>query len=313
MKIPHPIMTGAAILALSNAYATADDAWTMDFSAAKATAADEGKDLLLEFTGSDWCPPCQRLNAEVFSQDAFLEAAPEHFVLVKLDFPNDRSGLTEEIQEQNDMLAGKYGVQGFPTIILSDEKGRPYARTGYQAGGAEAYLEHLESLRENRVRRDEALESAASAEGVEKAEMLVNALDDMGLEFDAMEQFYGDVIERIKANDPEDETGFVSASEARERLAGFQGEINQLAGAGDFEGILVLIDNFLEANDLDPEVKQEVMLTRVLVFAELGRFDEAIEGVDQATAIAPDSEIAPQLDMFKAQLVEARDAAQADD
>lgn len=305
-------LTGAALMALAAPQAiAADDAWTMDFAAAKATAAEAGKDLLLEFTGSDWCPPCQMLNREVFSQEAFLTNAPEHFVLVKLDFPNDKSGIPEAIQQQNDELAKQYGVSGFPTIILSDAKGRPYASTGFSQGGAEQYVEHLKALQENRVRRDDAFTTAADAEGVAKAKALVGALDAMELDPAAVTQFYGEVVEEIKANDPEDETGFVRQAAVQKRLDEFQEEINALAGAGNFEGILTSIDNVLKTEGLTPDQQQEVTLTRALVFAELGRFDEAINVVDEAAKISPESEVAPLLDGFKTQLIEARDAAPA--
>lgn len=314
MTTRYQAITGAAILALSAPFTiAADEAWTMDFAAAKATATESDKDLLLEFTGSDWCPPCQRLNRDVFSKEAFLTAAPEHFVLVKLDFPQDKSGLTEEIQEQNAKLAEQYGVEGFPTIMLSDAKGRPYASTGFREGGPEDYVAHLESLRENRTRRDEAFASAEQAEGVEKAKALVAALNTMDLQPAAIDEFYGDVVESIKASDPDDETGFTKQSAARQRVAEFQEEIQVLAAAGNFDAILLAIDDVLKTEGLEPEVQQEITLTRALLFAEIGRFDEAIQVVDEAGKIAPDSDIVPHLDGFKAQLIEARDAAQTDE
>lgn len=310
----YQAITGAAILALTTPLMiAADEVWTMDHAAAKTTAAEAGKDLLLEFTGSDWCPPCKMLNSEVFSQEAFLTTAPEHFVLVKLDFPQDKSGLTEEIQEQNTALAEKYGIEGFPTIILSDAEGRPYARTGFQPGGVDSYLEHLDTLRENRIKRDEAFAAAKEAEGVEKAKILVAALDALDLDPEALEQFYGEVIESIKANDPDDESGFAKRSEIQQRINEFQMKITEMAGAGDFEGILTVIDETLKIDGLSADEKQEITLTRALVFIELERYDEALNVVDEAAAIAPESDIIQHLDGFKAQIIAERDAAQAEE
>jgi len=42
-------------LALLSSPATADELWYDDFDAAAAAAKDQGKDLLVDFTGSDWC------------------------------------------------------------------------------------------------------------------------------------------------------------------------------------------------------------------------------------------------------------------
>lgn len=298
----------AAILALFAPFATADEAWTSDYAAAKTTAAEAGKDLFLEFTGSDWCPPCMRLNSEVFSKEEFLTAAKEHFVLVKLDFPRDKSKLGEETIKQNEELSDQYGIEGFPTIMLCDAEGRPYAATGYRDGGPDGYLKHLEELRAKRVARDAAFKTADESEGVAKAKALYAAIDAMGLETATVTEFYGSVIEDIKKNDPDDETGMVKQAAVQEQLSGFQEKINELAQSGDFEAILPEIDNVLKTDGLSPEQKQEITVTRAIVFAQLGRFDEAIQVVDDAVAIAPESEIAPQLGGLKAQLVEARDA-----
>jgi protein disulfide-isomerase len=61
-----------------------------------------------------------------------------------LDFPKDIEQ-TQEIKDYNNMLAKKYGIQGFPTILLIDGQGKLVAQTGYQAGGAAKYVEHLKS------------------------------------------------------------------------------------------------------------------------------------------------------------------------
>lgn len=118
-----------------------------DFAAAKEKAAKENKALLVEFTGSDWCPPCISLNKEVFSKDEFLKAAQKDFVLVSLDFPK-RKKLSPELVKQNETLAKKYGVQGFPTILFMNAKGKVFKQAGYQPGGVKPYLNLLESALE---------------------------------------------------------------------------------------------------------------------------------------------------------------------
>ncbi|RTZ92442.1 MAG: hypothetical protein DSY92_02520, partial [Planctomycetota bacterium] len=121
--------------------------WVMDISIAKELARKEGKDILINFTGSDWCGWCIKLNNEVFKHDSFLKGVADHFVLVEIDFPQDKSKLNDATKKQNEALQKTYQVQGFPTILLMDEQGRPYAKTGYRPGGPEAYLKHLTELR----------------------------------------------------------------------------------------------------------------------------------------------------------------------
>ena len=111
----------------------------------KALAEKEKKDLLISFSGSDWCGWCIKLDKEVMEQPEFLEWAKKNVVLLKLDFPRNipQSGA---LKQQNETLAQYYGVQGFPTVILARPDGQVIARTGYQHGGAAAYVKHLGEL-----------------------------------------------------------------------------------------------------------------------------------------------------------------------
>ena len=130
----------AAILTVTSALASAaTKGWTSDFEAAKAQAKKEGKALLVEFTGSDWCPPCKKLHKEVFSQSDFVKKASEDFVLVELDFPR-KTKIDAKLKEQNEKLAEKYKVRGFPTVLLMDANGKVFKQAGYQAGGVKPYL-----------------------------------------------------------------------------------------------------------------------------------------------------------------------------
>lgn len=130
------------------AVAEAKIPWVRDWNAAKAEAKRDGKDLLIDFTGSDWCGWCKRLDAEVFGQAAFLEKATKQFVMVFLDFPRNAELKRAVVDPKlNEQLNQEFGVEGFPTIVLATAEGMPYARTGYREGGPEGYLTHLGELR----------------------------------------------------------------------------------------------------------------------------------------------------------------------
>jgi protein disulfide-isomerase len=134
----------AAFLAFSAA-AAQTSTWSENYDKALAEARATGKTLLVDFTGSDWCPWCIKLDQEVFSQKAFKDYAAGSLVLLKADFPRKRQ-LSEALKKQNQKLADRFGIQGFPTVILLDGKGGKIAETGYRDGGAEAYVTHLKSL-----------------------------------------------------------------------------------------------------------------------------------------------------------------------
>jgi thioredoxin-related protein len=105
--------------AFSTAFAEAN--WFTNFEEAKKVALKEGKPLLLDFTGSDWCPPCKALHKNVFSTEEFTKEASGKYVLVELDFPQTKQ-LPAELKAQNSELKKKYAVTGYPTILLVDAK-----------------------------------------------------------------------------------------------------------------------------------------------------------------------------------------------
>lgn len=119
--------------------------WTDDYAGALAQAKAENRFVLLDFTGSDWCGWCKRLEREVFSKDDFKKYAKANLVCVTLDFPRGFE-LKKKVAAQNEKLSNDYEVMGYPTIVLLDPNGKTIGRTGYQPGGAKAYVEHLETF-----------------------------------------------------------------------------------------------------------------------------------------------------------------------
>ena len=140
------LLTVVATAAMASAVVAADN-WGSDFEAAKKATAEGKRVLLANFTGSDWCPWCKKLDGEVFQNEAFKKFAKEKLVLFVADFPNEKQ-VPKEIAAQNKKLAEKYDVKGFPTVLLLAADGKELARTGYRSGGAEAYVEHLKALME---------------------------------------------------------------------------------------------------------------------------------------------------------------------
>ena len=119
--------------------------WTTNLEQAIELAKKENKSVLVNFTGSDWCRWCFKLRDEVFAQNDFKNYADENLVLVKIDFPRNIPQ-SNETKIYNQSIAQKFGVQGFPTIILINDKGVPVAKTGYQPGGALNYVSHIKSF-----------------------------------------------------------------------------------------------------------------------------------------------------------------------
>jgi len=120
--------------------------WTQDYDKALEYAAKSKRPILLDFTGSDWCGWCIKLHDEVFVKDAFKAYADKNLVLVELDFPRSKPQ-SDEVKKRNRALAQKYGVRGFPTIVVLDSTGKKVlGRTGYVRGGPDAFIAEVKKI-----------------------------------------------------------------------------------------------------------------------------------------------------------------------
>jgi len=277
-----------------------------DFEAAKKKAAAENKDLLVDFTGSDWCGWCIKLVDEVFKHDSFKKGVADRFVLVELDFPKDKSNISEATQKQNAELQAKYGVRGFPTILLLDNQGRPFARTGYQAGGPEKYLTHLDELRGKRVVRDESLAAAEKLEGVAKAKALVTALkalpeDQLG--------HYSEITEQVAQLDPADETGFVAEQKRKNAMDKLVKDFTAAMQASQADAAIALVDKFITDYKVEGEEKQKILGMKMNPLLSAKNFDGAAKVVDEIIATAPESKAAKFAEDFKPRLKQMKEAA----
>ncbi|HVT81505.1 MAG TPA: thioredoxin family protein [Phycisphaerae bacterium] len=142
MKSTRPILLLVGF-ALISALSLRAETWFTDFDTAKATAQKEHKKLLLDFTGSDWCRYCIKLDEEVLGTAEFAAFAKD-CVLVRLDFPRKKELPVAE-KTQNAALKQQYKIQGFPTLIVADAAGTEWNRAvGYEPGsGPVAYLKEL--------------------------------------------------------------------------------------------------------------------------------------------------------------------------
>jgi protein disulfide-isomerase len=123
--------------------------WLTDFDAAKAKAKSDHKLVLLDFTGSDWCGYCKRMQVEIFSKPQFQDYAAKNLVLVELDFPRAKPQ-SDEVRRQNMKLASEYEIEGFPTLIVLSPEGKRVGNFfGYIEGGPEAIIAALEKLRKS--------------------------------------------------------------------------------------------------------------------------------------------------------------------
>ena len=143
-KILSALMVGC----VAGALFAADSAWITSVPDAKVKAEKEQKLVLLDFTGSDWCGWCKKLDAETFSKPEFVEYAKKNLVLVEVDFPNTKPQ-SDELKAANKDLKDKYDVTGFPTLVLLRPDGTLlWKQVGYLQGGPAAMIAKLDKAKE---------------------------------------------------------------------------------------------------------------------------------------------------------------------
>ncbi|MFE3849034.1 thioredoxin family protein [Flavobacterium sp. LB3P45] len=122
--------------------------WKTNFEVTKTEANNQNKNILLVFSGSDWCGPCIKLDRDIWKSAEFMEYAKNNLILERADFPKKKQNqLSPEIKKQNQSLAEKYNKDGmFPLVVVLDKNGKVLAKTGYKKVSPTEYVDLLNSF-----------------------------------------------------------------------------------------------------------------------------------------------------------------------
>lgn len=308
---------GAAVCMVSPAWAA--EGWGTDFNQGLATAAAEGRTALVEFTGSDWCPPCMFIRSKVFTSPAFKEFAEKNkLVLVELDFPRDETKVAPEVRAEREGIAQRYHVESFPTLMLMDGEGRVYARIEGSTRSVEGDVANLERGMEVKNEYRAKLEEAQKLSGTERAKALVEALSVLP---ENCRELHPDVAEDIVKSDPEDATGFRKAAEQKQlkmqQIMEFRqslirsteeatGKKNTPPTPEDLGKIITATraeaHKTLEREELLPEVRQVVLGFIAESYLIEKNYSQALEYMDKSIAAAPESAEVEQLKVLRARI-----------
>ena len=284
------LAVGAAAILSLPLNSQAADGWLVDFEKAKAQAAKEGKSILMEFTGSDWCPPCIQLEKNVLSKEAFKTGAPKNFILLKLDSPRDKSKQTPEEIEQYQVLSKQYAVQGVPTIFLTDAKGKPYWQTvGYSGDPADKYVANLNAQLATLAKRDAAFAKAEKAKGTEKAKHLAEGLSLVSSEL-ALNTYSEEVAEIIKL-DADNKAGLKAKYDGLKNSVEFKSELEAAmrSGGADPKGVLAAIDKLIDEKKPTGEALQEALFYKGSIYFRDDKA-KAKAALLEAQKLAPNSD-----------------------
>jgi len=287
MRMKNIVANVAVFAAMSLSVFAAGD-WYTDFDKAVVAAKKEKKDIFMEFTGSDWCPPCMELAKSVLSKDEFLVGAKKDFVLLKLDFPR-KTPLPEEEAKKNHALAARYAIKGYPTVLLVDETGLPYAAAGRESNPA-AYLKMLKGLMSAKVEMKKAFGDARKLNGKKKARALEKVLTSSpGLE---PSMAYEPILKEIIAADPSDEFGMASSILIQARMS-------EVTEKGQVAAAFKEYSAYVAKTGAKGEDKQKLMLANLDVLYRLKDWHGMRRMVDEIVKVEPESEVGKQVGAFK--------------
>lgn len=129
--------------------ANTDVVWQTDYKAVLKVAKKEKKNVLVYFTGSDWCAPCKMLKKDLFEKEEF-KLLSKDYVLLYVDIPRNKDLLTPEQLRHNKALLPKYNKKGvFPLFVALSPNGVVLDDySGYSMNGEVGY--HLEFIKRNK-------------------------------------------------------------------------------------------------------------------------------------------------------------------
>ncbi len=146
-KLVWSLIVGCAVAWGWACAAAEGDGWLTDLPKAQAEAKAQKKMVLMDFTGSDWCPPCKALHKNVLTTSEFKEYARKNLVLVEVDFPR-RKEQSAALKQANRGLAEKFGIEGYPTIVVLGSNGKElHKKTGYGGQSVKAFITELDKLK----------------------------------------------------------------------------------------------------------------------------------------------------------------------
>ena len=96
--------------------------WFTNIELAKEYAEANNKNILMVFSGSDWCKPCIQFKKEILEASDFQNWGSDKLVVLYLDFPaRKKNKLSKEATQHNEALADRFNKSGlFPNIFLID-------------------------------------------------------------------------------------------------------------------------------------------------------------------------------------------------
>lgn len=303
------LITCAAFCLITSTHATE---WLDDLDIAKETAQKENKDILINFSGSDWCGYCIKLDKNVFTKPGIMEKISETFIPVIIDAPQDRSKLSAKARMVNEKLAQNYQVDGFPTLLLCKSDGTEYVRTSFREMNAEEYVSHLLELRQKFHKLDEKLQSAMQETEENRLKALDSILKELKITTLTEERFAEYRNEIVRIGNESKRGKFYGGINNLVQLQSRMDELLNAARAGEiqreefFQKLKLLADRAEEGESMTGRVLQHALIFAAQIHLNTGTPENGISLLEKAVQASPQTEVAKtiksQLPSIKAQI-----------
>ncbi len=281
------------------------DRWGTDLEQGLVEAAKEERSVLVEFTGSDWCPACKQLRTRILNTHEFRSwAAEKKLVLVELDFPRDQSKVTPEQMEIREAVRNKYHVESYPTVMVLNRQGIPFGRVIGAPSTVGQLTGALDEVLALKKAYEQKMSEAEKLQGIERAKVMADALRLLPEESVVYCEEHTDIISIIAQDDPEDTLGVRRDAEHRklvekQKTAFVDAIGNIIRTVKPPKTIVALREEtkrrLEEGKDLLPEVRQFMYQVLAGSYYQLMDKKGAIPYIEAAIRENPDSPEAERL------------------
>ncbi|MCI0333605.1 MAG: thioredoxin family protein [Planctomycetes bacterium] len=268
-----------------------------DFNEAKRAAETARKDLVVVFTGRGWCQPCELLDQYVFQDQKFVRTTAEDFIFVELDFTFADTPEEKVREAKYGQLKDKYLAGGYPTMVLMDSRGVPFATiVGYSTDVTpDKMAEKLDNAQAAKKQRDSRFQNAKTSAdrlerimqlhaGIQAVAPLFGSLEEHG--DDAVLKFYGKQVDEIL--DSSDEAAkdirsfYVDRRKARDKWREDRAteklrdkKVLEFVAAKDYHGAIDYLESILPEN-ADEELYWRLQLKRQELLEASGDHEQAL-------------------------------------
>lgn len=291
--LPLLWLTGAGLTSALTEYATPDEALS--------AAREQKRAVMVDFTGTDWCPACIHLRHKVIDTPAFEQALGNQLVLVSVDFPRTpalKEKITPEQWEEREEMLRSYNIEGLPAVVLMDAEGLPFALIEGARRTPEDYIPLVQKALKVREARDAVLAGADKLTGMERARALVRALE---LLPEVCRDKYRALIEEINRLDTDNSLGYrdlVRLSERRiQQMKAFRELTDTFVGKfkpEELRDAISRLDAFLAQENLIPEIRQQALIAKADSYAFLRDYRKQLDTLKKALEATLGKDASPQ-------------------